>query len=105
MFDKSQEVPARSPRSLILSVTIHAAFVAVLLMARFAVKTEIAPRWNRRVELVAPVAPPPMKRAAVRMPSKPPEVHAAARLPLPLTPAPAPVPVAIHLARSRPQRQ
>src|SRR5881397_1018840 len=78
MFDKSP--------SLILSLAIHVAVAVALLTAHFTVESGMIPRRNTRVQLIAPIAPPPVKRMkqiAVRMPAKPPHIQAIVKLPAP----------------------
>src|SRR5712691_11639085 len=89
MFHTSTSAKRRSTQSLILSLAIHVAIAFALLMVHFAVETGILPARDARVRLVAPVAPAPRIRRAIRTSPKAPAVHQAA-LPVPRFPALAP---------------
>ena len=80
MFDKTQAATGRSTQSLLVSLAIHGALVAAVLLVHFTAKSEIA-RRNTRVQLIAPLLPLPARHLGVRTPNSPPQAHAAAKLP------------------------
>jgi len=88
MFDRSASVSSRSTQPLVVSLSIHVAFVFALVTVNFAVGTGVTPMRHTRVRLVTPEAPP-MKRA-IRTPPKAAAVHPQAALPSPSLPALAP---------------
>src|SRR5882724_11568560 len=86
MFDKTQAANGKSKQSLGVSLAIHCVLAIALFATHFTVKSQIAPRRNTRVQLIAPTAPQVKKQVAVRMPARLAQNRALVKLPTQILP-------------------
>src|SRR6266566_1781550 len=100
MFDQLPSAQTRSPRSLVLSLAIHASLCIAILAAGFTVQSIVAPTRTTSVQLVAPIPIPPMKRRTIRLPK--PTVATFAKLPPIKLTAPPPAPASTVLIAPQP---
>src|SRR5882724_11113777 len=86
MFDKTQAANGKSKQSLGVSLAIHGVLAIALSATHFTVTSQIGPRRNTRVQLIAPAAPLVQKQVAVRMPARLPQMRALVKLQTPILP-------------------